>query len=634
LWFVGRVDNQVKVRGYRVELGEIEAALRVRAGALEAVVTASGGAVTELTAYVQFLGSPPTTQWVRASLEAALPRYMVPSNFRLIEQFPLNANGKIDRTQVSLAHGAPLPTREGAAPVGPAEELVARTWHDVLGVFPRRDDDFFSLGGQSLAAVAVASRLRERGSRVSVRDVFEHSQLTELAALVEHAVAPGSLEPAIVDSNAADPAPLTRDQERLLFLHEFSGGSAAYHVPLILRLLGRFDPNRFAEALEVIAQRHELLRSSIVVQDGRAVQVPRESMGNTVYHDLSSGAAADRSRRAMDILRTTIATPFDLAASTWRASIVRLSAEEHAIGLVFHHIVFDEWSRDVLFDELNRLYPTENAIGKKVADLPMQFADYARHERARPRPAQALGFWVDRLRGYPFDLGSAPPEPDPAVLATRTEFTVAATLANAVRTTARRLHLTPFAVYLTAYALVLAEATGQERFLIGVPYGARDMPSTEQLIGFFTRTLALPADAARWRDLPLDDLVSALREVVVGLHAHSDISFEELVRALQPRRSGAAHPLFQAWLTYFVAGSALALPGITATALDLTRGSPRLGVALELSQLPSGDVVGVFETDPRFVSSDAAAHWSALFQDHVQGVVGRLGGSTSSWSEH
>ncbi|HEY2740515.1 MAG TPA: condensation domain-containing protein, partial [Thermoanaerobaculia bacterium] len=421
LEFLGRVDQQVKVRGFRIEPGEVEAALLSYPGVREAVVLAKrlgeDGEDERLVAYLVAEASVASLE-LRRFVEARLPAQMVPGIFVRLEALPLTRHGKVDRRALlSLAsEAAGASTGSGAmsgamsgAPGTPLEELVAGLFAEVLHVErvgPR--DDFFELGGHSLLATQLASRLREvLGVELPLRTLFEHPTVAGLALEAGKAASlGGSAPPPLVPVDRTADLPLSFAQQRLWFIDQLEGGSF-YNVPVALRMSGALDVAVLSRVLAEVVRRHEVLRTVFSEVAGRARQVILPPAGWALpLVDLTHLPTALREPVAISRLEAEANRPFDLARGPlWRARLWRLGEREHVLLLAMHHIVSDGWSMGVLVREVTALY-TAFALGRPspLAELPVQYADFAVWQQSwfsGEVLVRELDHWRRRLAGAP-----------------------------------------------------------------------------------------------------------------------------------------------------------------------------------------------------------------------------------------
>ncbi|MEU8712515.1 non-ribosomal peptide synthase/polyketide synthase [Streptomyces sp. NPDC048663] len=576
LEYLGRADQQVKIRGYRIEPGEIEAALRAHPGVTAAAVGVYEDATgtRRLVAHVVGTGTgdrsvpPPPAAGLRAHLELSLPAYMVPAAYVPMAALPLTVNGKLDRRAL------PVPGPDGfaaggtrVAPRTEAERLVAAAWIDVLDTDEvGAHDNFFALGGDSLLAVRVVSRLRAAfGSDVSPRLLFTHPVLADLAAALGDRPAPGTPD-TVPATDPHTPAPLSHAQQRLWFLDRFEPGSTEYTTLSVLRLRGPLDSGALRRALESLVARHEALRTTFAEQDGTARQVvhPPAPVELPVAH-CPDAAALDA------LLLREASTPFDLATGPLlRARLARVDSAEHVLVLAMHHIVTDGWSLGVLGRDLGELYAA--ALADRPADLPalpVRYADFAAWQRDRAdRVAGHLDHWRRVLDGVtPLELPTDRPRP-----ATRgrtgalTTFTLPADLTERLRERGRTADATLYMTLVTACQILLSRWSGQQDITVGTVTAGRDRPELHDVVGMFVNTLALRSQVREERTFL--QLLTEVRGTVLDAFAHQEAPFEEVVDAVQPERDTSRTPLFQVMVSLHNVGAREPrLPGLEATAV-------------------------------------------------------------------
>ncbi|HYG64762.1 MAG TPA: amino acid adenylation domain-containing protein, partial [Thermoanaerobaculia bacterium] len=604
--FLGRFDHQVKVRGFRVELEEVESVLGRHPGVRQTVVLARGeGAVDKsLVAYVvpepTVSGSAAGAVEWRAFLRERLPDYMVPGHFVVLEALPLNANGKVDRAALPApAADRPDLVSPFVAPRNPSEELVAAVWADLLGIERIGvHDDFFALGGHSLMATRVVSRLRDAFHvELPLRGLFEEPTVAGLARRLDEAVRAGAglAAPPIVPVPRGDgeiELPLSFAQQRLWFIEQLEPGSSHYNVASPLRLRGLLRVEALAGALTGIVRRHQVLRTSFPHTGGRPVQaVAAEWRTGLPVLDLSSLPEEVRQREASHLAGEEARRPFDLAAGPLlRTSLVRLGPAEHVLLLCVHHIVWDGWSEGIFVRELAALYGTL-AAGRPgtLPELPVQYADFACWQRrwmSGEVLERQLAYWRQRLAGAPAHLDLPADRQRPAAPAFRggaLPFALPEPASAAVAALGRRHGATLFMTLAAAVDALLHRWTGAEDVVIGTPVAGRDRLEVEGLIGFFVNSLVLRTDLSGDPKFPL--LIERARDGALGAYAHQDLPFERLVEELAPDRSRPHSPLFQVLLALQNApAAALDLPGIELEPLELERRSTRFDLTLSLSE--------------------------------------------------
>ncbi|MGW1429742.1 amino acid adenylation domain-containing protein [Streptomyces sp. NPDC002431] len=544
--FLGRQDDQVKIRGIRVEPGEVEQALLEVPGVREAAVTVrvSETGDKSLAGYVvPAAGEELAPADLRAALRDRLPSYMVPATLTVLPEFPTTTSGKTDRRRLPEPDQADGSTAGYQAPEGVTAELVAEIWAEVLGL-PRvgAHDNFFDLGGHSLLAVRMLSQLRRRtGAEIPIRAVFESPTVAEIADVVLHA-ARAEQEP-IPRREPGDTVPLADAQVGIWFADQLNPEAIEYLVPLSLRIRGPLDRTALASALTALVARHEPLRTRIVTGDGEPVQ--RVDPAAPVALPLTELADEDGVRA---FLHATTAGGVDLARGPlFRAALGRLSATEHILSLVVHHIVSDGWSTAVLADDLHRLYTAAlrgDADGGP-APLPVSYGDYALWQRTRSRD-EGLDHWRAALDGMPQALELPTDRPRPAERDVRgevCEFTVPAATVRRLAALGQTQGATLFMTLMAGFQALVGRYTGQRDFGLTTPVAGRDRPEIEALIGQFVNTLVLRADLAGNPDFT--ELLARVRRTTLDAYEHQDVPFDRVVEALQPARDVTRNPLAQ-----------------------------------------------------------------------------------------
>ena len=556
--YLGRKDHQVKIRGYRIELGEIETALEQHDSVREAVVVATGEAGEQrLVAYVvSALASTRESceAELRRSLHERFPAYMVPSVFVFLDHLPLTANGKVDRRALPAPQGFGLERKEGfVAARTVTEQLLAQIWSKVLKVEPVGiHDNFFDLGGHSLLAAQVVSRIRAAFQiELPLRSLFETSTIESLARAIDT-----QTDTAIamsIDRVSRDTGlPLSFAQQRLWFLDQLDPNNSAYNLSMALRLEGELNTSVLEESLTAIVQRHEVLRTRFVAEDGPPRQVIEpDASAKLITIDLTDLPAGIREDRAQSLYAEEAQRPFNLSDSRLlRLILLKLEDDKYWLVLVAHHIIADGWSVGIFTRELTQLYRAFS-LGEDspLSECAIQYADFAAWQRnwlTGERLASELSYWKEQLSGAPSLLELPTDHPRPAVQTFRgadVAFALSSTLTKGLKELCRTHSLTPFMALTAAFALLLARYSRQSDVSIGTPVAGRTRLETEDLIGLFVNTLVLRTRFSN--ELTLRDLLAQVREVTLQAHAHQDLPFEKLVDELQPERTLSYTPLFQ-----------------------------------------------------------------------------------------
>jgi acyl carrier protein len=610
--FLGRKDQQVKIRGVRIELSEVASLLRAHTAVEDvAVIDREDGAGNKfLCAYVVLRAAVATTE-LQAYLSARLPEYMTPSAYVVLDELPRTLNGKIDRRAL------PAPGRSAAeagrtlvAPRTPLEQAVAQLWCDALNLDQIGvDENFFTLGAHSLLATQVLSRLRAAfGIELPLRSLFEAPTVAGLAARIETARAqtdgqtsPGAqtqpgAQPPLRRVSRAGALPASFAQQRLWFLDQLNPGDATYNVPVAVRLKGRLCAATLQQSLVEIVNRHEALRTIFAAQAGQPVQVVSDTCSLAWQScDLSALAEPARAEQATRLAADAARRPFDLATGPLlRVVLMRLDEAEHVALLVVHHIVSDGWSMGLLVKELAALY--ENFAGGRpspLAELPIQYADFAHWQREWLQGAALdaqLQAWR-RLLGDKLPAWQLPTDRPRGVAGHGRggvyEQTLDRELCAALQALTNDEGATLFMTLLTAFQVLLHRWTGQTELTVGTDIANRNRVETESLIGFFVNILVMRADASG--DPAFRELLARARGQVLESYAHQDLPFSKLVEALRPERTLSRTPLVPVLFVLQNAPlPALELAGLKLDAFEVAQEAARFELALFITETPDG----------------------------------------------
>ncbi len=549
LEFLGRADQQVKLRGLRIELGEIEAVLRLQAGVRQAAVVVHGqdAGVPRLVAYAvaDELDAPA----LRKSLRQALPEYMVPASFVRMDALPRLPSGKIDRKALAepreRAQAAPTAARS------PLEAMLLEIWQSVLhrsgfGVH----EDFYALGGHSLNVTQVASHIQSSlGVELPLQALFDHRTVAELAAEIQRRMRGGCADAAQqgIERIARDgPLALSFSQQRMWLLYQLDPESGAYNVRLALRLVGPLDRKALQLALDELVARHEAFRTRVQLSGElphARIDPPTSAHIEDLAIDDTSADAALRERAVFDAAARRAAMPFDLERGPLhRLLLARIADDHHLLVLAMHHIVTDDWSLALLVREFNLLYEAHSGAGAaRLPQLELGFADYAAWQRRQfggEAFASQLHYWLQRLRGMsplnlPVDKGNGRREGSRGA---RLRVPLSDAWLLGLQSFGARQGVTPFMTLYAAFASLLGRWCGQHDVAVGFPIAGRTRLESETLVGSLVNTLVL-----RTRVDPELSFGAFLHEEVrpaaLGAFSHQDLPFDHLVERL--RASGS-----------------------------------------------------------------------------------------------
>ncbi|WP_280471084.1 non-ribosomal peptide synthase/polyketide synthase [Nocardia cyriacigeorgica] len=649
LEYLGRTDFQVKLRGLRIEPGEIETVLAAVDSVVRAVVVVRDdhGVGEQLVAYVvEAEPDTVTPEQLRAAAARALPGYMVPAAYVVLDALPVNASGKLDRSAL------PEPQRGAAeytAPATPMEQAVAGVFTELLGQQRiGRDDDFFALGGNSLIATQVAARLgADLGCRIGVRELFAASTVAGLAELIEQRAQTGALAP-LYARPRPEYVPLSPAQQRIWFLNRFEDTNAGYNMPFVVWLRGAVDLSALGAALSDLVERHEVLRTvfpatppGVDAAGSAAHQVVLEPAQFEVGAEAITAADLDRELAAF------ASNGFDLEHETpFRARLFAVDDDSVALAVVVHHIAADGLSLRVLARDVMSAYTARrDGAAPAMPPLTVQYADYSMWQRellgSAADPAAPLGrqlaFWTTALAGAPDLLELPTDRPRPAVASARGavhRFEIPVELYTALTETARTHQLSTFMVLHAGFAVLLSRLGGAEDIVIGTPVAGRGDRALDELIGMFVNTLPLrtvidPAGT-------VEHLLGQVKAADLAAFAHADLPFEQLVEAINPARSQARHPLFQVLLSFDNTGDiSFELPGIAARTSTLDTGVTKFDLQLTVTDhlggaghregpAPTG-VPAEFAYATDLFDADTIADFARLLLRVLREIVGETG---------
>ncbi len=615
----GRKDQQVKIRGVRIELQELDNIL-YSTGLVEAAVVASqidqmGNSF--LVAYlVPSAGRSGQCQpdAIRRAFVSAVPAYMVPSAFVVLKELPRTATGKIDRSSLPAFDMQKTTKLSESTHKGSETETIhsriARVFADVLGVAEIDENvDFFTLGGHSLLATLVVSRLR----RIFKADVplvalFETPTVVGLAARLEAMLSPVSEDMSVPSVHAEHQIlPVERGgslsasfaQQRLWFLEQFQPGSALYNILVPVRIEGALDADALGRAITEVVQRHEVLRTVLVMRQGELIQeiMPAEHAALTRL-DLRETPAPDQHALLQQILNAYAGEPFDLARGPLvRALLVRLSDEEHTLSISMHHLVHDDWSLNIFLRELAGIYQA-NVLEThtKLPALPIQYADFSVWQRKWLRGEVLegqLSYWRTQLANLPVLLEMPTDRPRPSMQGIhggKLALVLEARLGEQVRELGRQHEATLFMTLIAVFQVLLMRYSRQEDIAVGTPIANRNRVEIEGLIGFFVNTLIFRGDLRG--DPTFADLLARTRETALGAYAHQDLPFEKLVEELCPARNLSHTPLFQVMFALQNASMAqLNAAGLRITPVEIRTFAVRYDLTLTVEELAGGGLV-------------------------------------------
>ncbi|WP_045875184.1 non-ribosomal peptide synthetase [Pseudofrankia sp. DC12] len=632
LVFLGRADDQVKVRGFRVELGEIERVLDAVPGVAAAAVWFRPDAppAVQLVAYLvpaAAAGADPAGA-ARAQVARVLPAYMVPQAFVTLDRLPRTVNGKLDRR--ALPEPSAPATAAGRRPRDTREELLADRFAAVLGVERVGvDDDFFALGGHSLLVMRLCAAVRSAfGLEITPRAVFEDPTVARLARRLDQA---GTASPAVSRRPRPVNPPLSFAQRRLWVVGQVEGPSPTYNIPITWRLTGPLDLAALRAAVHDVVARHEALRTIFPAPGGEPVQWVLDPTDTEIPFDVVEWSAQPGASAAepavgdpalADVLARVAAYAFDLEREApIRVTVVRCSPKLHLAQVLIHHIAADEGSDRPLARDLSAAYRARAAgLVPDWAPLPVQYVDYTLWQQellgdealATSPAARSRAFWAEALAGLPAQLALPTDRPRPAEpshIGGIVEAALDADLLGALRGTARAHDVSLFMVLRSAVAAVLHRLGAGEDIPIGSPVAGRADAALDDLVGFFLNTLVLRTDLSG--DPSFGELLGRVRAGDLAAFDHQELPFDRVVDAVNPPRLLARHPLFQVMIVYLAASDTvdeLALDAVSARPEPVRRASAKFDLSFDFVERAGPDggmTLGVAYSDDLFDRSTA-----------------------------
>lgn len=556
LEFIGRNDNQIQLRGFRVELGEIEAELSEAPGIRSAIVRLREDIPGDPRLVAYYLAKEPIAlRTLREHLLRTLPPYMVPSAFVHLDAFPLNNNGKIENDALPAPSGYVLSDAEFVAPSNDCEEKLAAIWRELLGLSQAGTmDNFIHLGGHSLLFTQLLVRIKKIfGVELSLRTAMENPTIAAHGVAIAKAQAAGTsttddIAPTGVDRDAA--IPLSFAQERLWIIERMDPGNSTYNVPILFEIEGAVDLQRLQGAVNAVVARHEVLRTVFASEGGEARQVVLPDLSVPIQTVALAGATdRDEFHRAV---RAHLSAAAAESLSLDTGPLLKFLFFSHrdgfsSLGLVIHHAIFDGWSISVLLKDLAAAYAAQP--GDALPPLAIQYADYSRWQRAwtaTPEYQAQLGYWREALAAplpvleFPTDFPRPPRQTWEGTVAYRP---LGEELSRALEQLARREGKTLFVILAAAWNVLLYRYTGQEDILVGSAIAGRTHEDLEGLIGFFVNTVVLRSHLGA--ATPFRDYLTALEATVVAAQENQAVPFEQIVAEVQQERDPSRSPLFQ-----------------------------------------------------------------------------------------
>jgi amino acid adenylation domain-containing protein len=602
--FLRRFDSQVKVRGFRIELAEIECILGRHPSILQSAVCAYGESnARRLAAFVKLAAAAPCSEAaLRNHLREYLPGYMVPGLFLFPDAFPLTPSGKIDRqTLPEMAWAAAVAVSSNVEPETDTERTLAMIWAGVFGLeHVGVEDDFFDLGGDSLKAASVLVRVSQV-CRVDLkhRHLFDMPSIRRLARYIDKLpeTERGGFSEAIERHKGEASAPLSFEQEEVWLALQVHTDEPLFNEPFTLRITGTVDPATLQDALNALAVRHEVFRTGIVVKDGTPVQVVSDRVAVPFrFTDMRDVPPEEREAKAMSAATAETRREFRLGQPPLlRALLVQLDENDSRLYLIMHHIITDAWTfYDVIIPELRVLYEgILEGAAPSLGDPPVQYTDYARWQRGRlrgPAVEKRLATWRERFQGAQA-LALTPDRHRPSGSSCRgaSQFaTLPAELAGVLRDLARQENATLFMVLLTGFKVLLSRYTQQDDIVVGTAMDCRNAPELETAAGCFVRAVPVRTDTGG--NPTFRELLRRIRDVMLETYDLKDVPFAELSEALQTPGSPSRQDLLKVTCV-MEPGVPVPPTGWAGWQVEIQTGTAKFDLLFELEERDGGVLV-------------------------------------------
>jgi len=564
LQHLGRLDQQVKVRGYRIEPGEIESRLSSHPSVQACVALVREDQVGDVRLVAYFVaesGKSADLEDLRAHLAGSLPDYMVPQHLVAIPEFPLLPNGKLDRKSLPAPDTTRRLANEFVAPTSATECGVAADMEAALGMEGvGMHDDFFVLGGHSLLAAQLTYRLNNRfGADLSMRAVFECPTVALLAARIDDGAAePPSVRAPIKRQTEQSRAPASFMQERLWLLERMNPGRVVYHAPSAHRLRGAMDEVAFQRAFDEVVRRQPSLRTYFENHRHGLDQCVRDEVVCPLFpaEDLAQLPSSQREPQLLERLEALTNETFDLASGPlFRARMFRLADDEHVLFFMPHHIIWDGWSFDLLYQEMSQLYAAYVAgNGTPLSPLAVTYTDFSVWHRDWMAGAECQGqieFWRERLAQASTSRPLPTDRPRKQAMSGdgATEWiAIAKDKSEKLHELAAQCGATQFVATLSVFSVLLHDFARDSAFVVGTPVRARMAAEVESIMGYFNNLLLLPLEVDPNESFM--DLLKRVKQGVVKSFAVPDVPLERLEQSLTTASGKSADVLYQALFSF------------------------------------------------------------------------------------
>jgi len=559
--FIGRADFQVKLRGYRIELNEIESVLHKHRFVKDCAITAfkEENGNEYLAGYVIPEGEHKETEELLNFMKSELPDFMIPKSITFLDSFPLTPNKKLDRKKLPKPDSKNI-IEEYLPPKTSTEEVIANIWCDILDVDKvSRNSNFFELGGHSLLATQLISRLRETFKKeIQFQTVFESKDLMELAYRIDNEQIEISNENIQIEKvDRSENLPLSYSQQRLWFLDQLKPNDPSYNIPTAIRLKGDVRSDYIEKTLNLIIKKHEVLRTSFKQINGKPFQDIADNYELSVkITELNGNSASEKIEEAKNIIKQNSLEPFVLdKLPLLRCELFKLDENDYVLFVVVHHIIADGWSLSLIINEFTNIYSSlQNDVEPEIEELNIQFADYAMWQQKSFDSdlfKNQLNYWKENLSEAPPLLELPYDKPKPNVQTNhsgKVNLKLQHELVEKLNILSRSENSTLFMTMLAAFQVLLSKYSNMDDIVVGTPIAGRNISQIENLVGFFVNNLAIRTKI--YKKESFRDLLIQVRDTTLSSFANQSIPFDKIVEELQPVRDLSHQPIFQVMFVF------------------------------------------------------------------------------------
>ncbi len=559
--FIGRADFQVKLRGYRIELNEIESVLHKNEFVKDCAVTAikEDNGNEYLAAYVIAEGENKDTEILLDFMRSELPDFMIPKSITFLDSFPLTPNKKLDRKKLPKPDKKNI-IEEFVPPQTSTEEVIANIWSDILDIEKvSRNSNFFELGGHSLLATQLISRLRETFKKeIPFQTVFESKNLRELSYRIDNEQLEITNNNQLIEkADRTKNLPLSYSQQRLWFLDQLKPNDPSYNIPTAVRLKGNVNPEFIEKALNLIIKKHEILRTSFNQLNGKPYQDIADSFDLSIeITEITNHSVDENIEEVKNIIEQKSLVPFNLGKlPLLRCELFKIDENDYVLFVLVHHIISDGWSLSLIINEFANIYVAlQNGVEPEVKELDIQFADYAMWQQNSFESdiyKKQLNYWKDNLNEAPPLLELPYDKPKPNVQTNssgKVSLTLPKYLVENLNLLSRSENSTLFMTLLTAFQVLLSKYSNMDDIVVGTPIAGRTNSQIEELVGFFVNNLAIRTEINKKKSFR--DLLVQVRDISLSAFANQSIPFDKIVEELQPVRDLSHQPIFQVMFVF------------------------------------------------------------------------------------